>query len=339
MILYLGNILSSGGGSVGFIETLTPRLANRYELIAVSAVKSRILRLVHMLMTVWRYRRRCRVVLIDTFSTQAFWFAVADGRLCRAIQIPYVCIIRGGNFPHRMKQSPGMVKQLLSGAARVVVPSRYLGEALEREGVQVTCIPNFINLDLYVFKKREVLKPSLLWVRAFDAIYNPIMAVEVLYIVRKAVPEATLNMVGADKGGLLSKVKDRIAELGLQECVEISGRLSKEEWTRRSAEFDLFINTTHVDNMPVSVVEALALGLPVVTTNVGGVPFLVSHENTALLVGDGDAPAMAAEIIRLLDSPKLAGQLSEKGRKLAESFSWDRVGPVWHSVLDPFESR
>lgn len=339
MIVYLGNILSKGGGSVGFIETLTSRLSDRYQVKAASAIRYKLLRLLHMLYTVLRNRMQCDVVLIDTFSTQAFWFAAILAFVCRAIRIPYICIIRGGNFPERMNGSPQAVRTLLSGAAKVVVPSEYLGQAINGVGFKTITIPNFINLEMYAFKRRESLKPRLLWVRAFNKIYNPVMAVEVLDIILKSFPEAELCMVGADNDGTLSSVKARIESLGLQKHVELTGRLPKEEWVSRSTESDIFINTTHIDNMPVSVVEALALGLPVVTTNVGGISALVSHEVTALLVKDGDVASMASEVLRLLNSRTLAVELSNNGRKLAEAFSWERVGVTWNSILDPFVQR
>ena len=85
--------------------------------------------------------------------------------------------------------------------------------------------------------------------------------------------DATLAMIGPDVDGSLTKVKDLARKKNLD--VNFTGKLSKPEWINYSKDFNVFINTTNFDNTPVSVIEAMALGLPVVSTNVGGMPFLI----------------------------------------------------------------
>ncbi len=99
------------------------------------------------------------------------------------------------------------------------------------------------------------------------------------------------------------------------------------------ARSDIYLNTNRVDNMPVTVLEAGASGLPVVATDVGGIPFLLTHKDTALLVPSEDAEAMPQAIDRLIQRPELAGELSERGRQLAERSAWEAVLPQWEAVF------
>lgn len=334
MILYIGNILSTRGGSVSFIETMNLKLGDRYAIKTISSIQSKPIRLLHMLLSVCWYRNKCKVVLIDTFSTQAFWFAYAVSRLCLLLKLPYIPIIRGGNFLNRMHRSRYFSDKLLRGGDYTIVPSTFLEHNFLLAGYSVLYIPNFIELENYPFKKREILKPRILWVRAFHVIYNPLLAIEVISVLNNQ--HVHLCMVGSDTDGTRSKVEKRIAALNLENQILLKGRLLKKEWVELSKSYDIFINTTTIDNMPVSVIEAMALGLPVVSTNVGGIPYLLEHEKNALLVPSDDPVEMAEAISKLLNDPAIAQQLSFEARKKVEKFAWDKVKIKWFTVLDKF---
>ena len=122
-------------------------------------------------------------------------------------------------------------------------------------------------------------------------------------------------------------------ELGLNGAARFPGFLDMKAKVREGNSADIFLNTNHIDNMPVSVIEACAMGLPVVATNVGGIPNLLTDGETALLVPDDDDEAMVSAVTRLLQDPELAGRLSANGRKLAESFSWEQLHPQWEKLF------
>jgi glycosyltransferase involved in cell wall biosynthesis len=95
----------------------------------------------------------------------------------------------------------------------------------------------------------------------------------------------------------------------------------------------VFINTTHFDNTPLSVIEAMALGLAIVSTDVGGMPFLIKHEVHGLLVADGSVTAMVEAIIALLDQPKQRQEMLRQARTRIEAFDWQKVKPMWDAVI------
>lgn len=88
-----------------------------------------------------------------------------------------------------------------------------------------------------------------------------------------------------------------------------------------------------MDNAPVTVTEAMACGLCVVSTAVGGIPYLLTHEEDALLVPPNDPEAMAAAVRRILAEPGLARRLSENARKKTEKFDWSVILPQWEALL------
>lgn len=285
-----------------------------------------------MLFTVFRNRKTAEYVLIDTYSTQNFWYAYAVARLCHNLNLKYIPILHGGELPARLERSPKVSKKLFGNAFLNVAPSLYMKTVFQQTGfTNVRFIPNSINLQNYRFKERITLRPKLLWVRAFAEIYNPVMALKVLKLLLADYPNAELCMVGPVKD---DSWKHCIRYAKLHRLpVRFPGRLSKAEWIALSKKYDVFLNTTNIDNTPVSVIEALALGLPVISTNVGGLPYLISADIDGVLVPPNDPERMATAVKGLLQDPERSLQRTLAARKKVEVFDWERAKVTWREVL------
>lgn len=332
-LLYIGNRLSVHGNNRTTIETLGPALEQQgFRVRYASSKKNKALRMLHMIVATLRYAPQSDYVLIDTYSTSNFWYAFIVSQLCRLLGAKYIPILHGGELPRRLAANPHLCLLIFANAYANVAPSRYLLDAFERARFDnIALIPNAIAINDYPFKRRDTISPKLLWVRAFASIYNPEMALNALAQVKTEFPDATLCMVGPDKEGSLEKMSKRAQELNL--CVHFTGRLSRSEWVRLSQQYDIFINTTHQDNMPVSVIEAMALGLPVVSTNVGGLPFLVEDRQNGLLVADGDYKHMANCVINLVNDAQLAAKLAHNAHNTVLEFDQRTITAKWLEIL------
>jgi glycosyltransferase involved in cell wall biosynthesis len=327
-------MLGQHGNTLTSIETLGPLLEQMgHDLIYASSKKPKLLRLVDMIRTLISNRSNVDLVMIDTYSTTNFWYAVAIAKLCHRFQIPYIPMLRGGDFPKRLRSSLSHAKFLIDNSFIAISPSDYLKSACNQHGITaVEKINNNIKLEDYNFKQRTSAEPKLLWVRSFSEIYNPTMAIKVFELVKKTYPHAQLCMIGPDKDGSLLQTQNLAQELQLD--VDFPGKISKEAWRALSESYDIFISTTHFDNVPISVLEAMALGLPVVSTNVGGIPFMLEDQKTALLVDDNSVDQMYDAIVALIESPQLTTSLSNNARKESESYSWDVVKKDWDKILN-----
>lgn len=332
-VLYIGNKLSSSKTNPTTHTTLEEGLqAEGFKVISASPLNNKILRLSHMLLVFFQNYRKADYILIDVYSTQNFWYAVLIGRLSAALSKKYVPILHGGDLKKRFKKSPQASEKLLKSASFIVSPSVYLKNEVEKMGISsVKYIPNPLFLQKYSFRSREEFHPKLLWVRAFDRIYNPMLALKSLEILQKQYPEATLCMVGPDKDGCHEICRKYSAEKKLN--IKFTGKLKKKEWTSLASDYDIFINTSDIDNTPVSVIEAMALGLPVISTNVGGIPYLLEDEKTGLLVPANDPGAVANAVKLLIEEPMLAKTIAAEARSKAESFDWEVIKQQWNEVL------
>ncbi|GGD02548.1 glycosyltransferase family 4 protein [Hyunsoonleella pacifica] len=331
-LIYIGNKLSHSGKTVTSIETLGRFLSNSgYNVITSSSKTNKYFRLLDMVITLFRHYK-ADYALIDVYSTSNFYFAYIISQLCRFLKIRYIPILRGGNLDKRLKKSPVKSAQIFKNAHINIAPSSYLLSYFKETGYQnLIYIPNTIKINKYQFKTRNFDTIRLLWVRSFSKIYNPKLAIYILKSFRDKNIAASLCMVGPENDGSLSEVKALAKSLNLD--VEFTGKLSKEAWHKKAENFNVFINTTNVDNTPVSVIEAMALGLPVVSTNVGGLPFLIKNNSDGILVKPNNAEEFKNAILELKNTPLLTQQIVSNARNKVEGYDWEIVKKQWMFIL------
>jgi len=333
--LLVGNFLSHKTGSRGICEGLAARLPDvGWQVLCTSPKPNPFARSIDMVTSVWKNRSKFSVAQVDVYSGRAFRWAEAVCWTLRRTGKPYVLTLRGGNLPKFARRHPRRAKRLLKSAAAITAPSRYLAQQMRLYCDEVLLLPNPLDLSKYEFCLRERLRPRLIWLRAFHTMYNAPLAVKVMASLKSEFPDIGLAMVGPDKGdGSYGQVLQLAAELGVAEQCTFPGGVDKNEvpvWMNRG---DVFLNTTNIDNTPVSVLEAMACGLCVVSTNVGGIPYLLQHEHDSLLVPPNDSAAMTTAVKRLLTEPGLAERLSRNAREKAEQCDWSIVLPQWDSLL------
>ena len=338
MIIYIGNILSSKGLNPSPIEFLKHKIRSslNIKLIIVSNKKNILWRFIHMNYVFWFNARKASLVFIDVYSTKAFYYAFYFSFLSWLFSIKYIPVIHGGDVNRRIKKSKWMTKFVFTKAANNISPSKYILNIFLKNNFQVEYIPNSIDFSLYQLKHRKIIGPHLLWVRSFHEIYNPQMAIFVLKKITKIYNNASLTMVGPDKDGSLKACHQISKKYNLDNKVNFTGYLSKEKWIEIAENHDIFLNTSNIDNMPVSLLEVMAMGLPIVSTNVGGIPYILNNEKNALLVAANDIDQMSYQIKTLISNPSYAYKLSMTAFKDSKKYSIDRIFPKWEQIINRY---
>lgn len=207
-----------------------------------------------------------------------------------------------------------------------VVPSLWLVDVFAGHGLKARAIFNHVELEAFRFRERKPLRPVFLSNRNFDPIYNVPCVLRAFSIIQRRFREASLVVAG--DGPQRSEIEALARELNLKN-VEFKGLLAPEAMPRLCDEADIYLNASNVDNMPLSILEAFSSGLPVVTTNAGGIPYMVEHEHTGLVVRMNDHEALAASALRLLGDEDLAARLALAARADCDKYRWDVVRPQW----------
>jgi len=330
----LAELLRGDGAQVEFVPTNPP-----YRPAWVGRLRGlrALWRALPYLAALWRACGRADVLHLmansgwswHLYAAPALWI----GRLRR---VPVVVNYRGGAAADFLARSAALVRASMAQAARLVVPSGFLVEVFAAHRMPAQVVPNIV--DRALFRPAAPADASLagsveegiLVARNLEPIYDIATALRAYARLRRERPRARLIVAGS--GPEHAALQALAAELGVADGVEFTGRIGREEMAARLRGCRVALNPSRVDNMPNSVLEALASGVPVVSTRVGGVEHVVEHGRSALLVPAGDDAAMAAALARVLADPGLAQRLRAAGLSEAAAYTWDSIGPRWQAV-------
>jgi len=239
---------------------------------------------------------------------------------------------RGGGPQEFFKRFRPIIYYIMK-QVKITVPSGYLKKVIKDYlKLDSYIVPNIAYLDLFSYRERAPLKPYFLCTRHFEPMYNVSCIVKAFKIIAKKFPEAKLGLVG--DGLEREKIISLVKQLGISDKVKFYGKLPHEGLPKIYNNYDIFINASNVDNFPGSIVEAFAAGLPVVSTNPGGIPYLVKDGKTGLLVNMNDCGALAQKAIFLLKNPQIAIKIARVARKESEKCRWEKVKKTLLEVIN-----
>jgi glycosyltransferase involved in cell wall biosynthesis len=219
-----------------------------------------------------------------------------------------------------------LVHPWLRLADALVVPSDYLREVFAAHGYVTRVIPNVIETDRFAYRARQPLLPRFVVTRSLEPIYRVEVALQAFARLRGRFSDATLEVAGC--GTEEARLKRLAADLGAR-GIRFLGRVSREAMPDLLDRSDLYLNASVVDNQPMSILEAFASGLPVVSTAPGDLRHMLRDGLTGTVLEEGSPEEMAAAAARLLEVPESALRMAARAREVAESHAWALVRGAW----------
>ena len=294
------------------------------------ALRVKYLRTVATQLCYWpslvRALRHADVVHVFSASYTSFLLAPLPAFLIgRLLGKPVIVNYRSGEAPDHLRRSR-LARAVLRRSDMNIVPSRFLADVFAGFGLPARIIPNTIDLSVFRYRERQPLRPHLLSTRNFERLYNVACTLRAFARVQRSYPDARLTLVGS--GSEEARLRQLAAELRLRN-VTFAGSVSPAVIGDCYRDADIYVQTPSIDNMPGSVIEAFASGLPVVATNVGGVPAILTDGEHGLLAPDNDHEAIAGRILSLLQQPDHARQLARAAFDTCRAYEWASVGGQW----------
>ena len=325
----LAELLGAGGFVVTLVQVNAPYRPSWINRIPVLRA---LFRLIPYLVALWRAAGSADIFHImansgwswHLFAAPAVWVAH-----CRGVAV--VVNYRGGEATEFLQRSGRLVRFTMRRVRALVVPSGFLQGVFSRSGIQADIVPNII--DLSRFHPRDALRvggPHLLVARNLERLYDNETAIRAFQIVRGVFPQARLTIAGS--GPEEARLRQFVLKQGLGDVVRFAGRLERDAMAALYRSADLLLNPSLADNMPNSVLEAWSSGVPVVSTDVGGIPYLAQDGVTASLVPPRDPDAMARACVMLLSDDAVWRRRARAGLNEAQRYTWSRVQPVLGDV-------
>lgn len=270
-----------------------------------------------------------RFDVVHVFSASYLSFLLAPApaiMIARLYGKPVLLNYHSGEAEDHLQRWPRTALPIIKLADRVVVPSDYLVSVFAKFGFQTERVPNTVDLARFRFRDRRLLRPVLLSNRNLERHYNVECTLRAFALIQQRVPHAQLIVAG--DGSERHALRDLAATLAPGK-VDFVGAVAPENMHALYDQADIFVNASDVDNQPLSIIEAFASGLPVVTTDAGGIPDMVTDLETGLIVRRGDHEALADRVIRLLCDKELATDIAARAREECGRYSWAAVSGNW----------
>jgi L-malate glycosyltransferase len=314
---------------VGFLP-INPRLPgglhNLQRIKYVRTVVTSIAYLLSLLARVYKYD------VIHVFSASYFSFVLAPtpailiGKLYRRkVLLNY----HSGEAEDHLQRWQRSAVPTIRMVDSVVVPSEYLVRVFADFGLSATAIYNLIDTSRFRFRERSPLRPVFLSNRNLESHYGVDRVLRAFAIIQEQIPHTSLTVAG--DGSQASALKALAKDLKLQNT-QFVGQIAPDRIADIYDAADIFLNGSEIDNQPLSILEAFSCGLPVVTTDAGGIPDIVTDGRTGMVVSRGDHVALANRAITLLANPGLAKQIVDRARHECLKYSWEAVRDAWMSA-------
>lgn len=277
-------------------------------------------------------RRVPKYDIIHIFSASYFSFIIAQTPaivVSRMYRKKIVLNYRSGQCDDHLTRWGRVVYSILRMVDRIVVPSQFLVNVFSKHGFKAISIANVVDVREFPFVDRTTFRPKILVPRMLDPIYNVECSIRAFHILKQHVPDAELTLLG--DGPQETYLRELVQELGVED-VTFTGRVAREQIARVYRDHEILLNSSSIDNMPVSILEAFATGLPVVTTDAGGIPFIVTDRETGHLAPVNDHEELAKRLLEVIKDQEATQQMVLAARDEMRNYRWPAVARKWFEL-------
>lgn len=323
-ILFISNFKPGTGGISGQVEILQRKLHEEAITADIFSTKGSITYRLSLFKRLRKMGRNYDVFHIHCCSAGGFLPAIVGIHIGKRLHKRIILTYHGGGAEKFFAKYPRLVKHYLTQTDANIVLSGFLGKVFDQYSIPYHIIPNIIELDTSHFRERNPLKPNFICIRTLDPLYNHICILKAFQIVKQQIPEATLTLVG---GGTIRTELEQFVQDNSIKDVTFTGRVDNSLIYEYLDKSDIMLSAPHIDNMPVSLLEGFNAGLLVISTNVGGVPYMITNAKNGLLVESDNHQQLADQMLYAITHQQESQVMVQQAFHDVQSYAWSNVCP------------
>lgn len=254
-------------------------------------------------------------------------FGIIAGKLWRKRTI---ITYHGGEAKEYFSKHAAFVRRWLGRADEVIVLSGFLKEIFDQYQIPCVVIPNIVVLRPQT-EHNTTVAPKFISIRHLEPLYNIPYVLQAYEQVLKYYPDATLDILG--QGSMRAELEGYVQEHNLT-GVRFIGQVPNDKIYDYFAIASIMLSAPKIDNMPVSLLEAMNAGLLVISSRVGGVPYMIEDGKTGLLFESDNSEDMAAKMIWALEHPQEVNTMILNAQGEVQKYSWSNVKPLLFKIYE-----
>lgn len=321
-ILFISNYQKGVGGISAQVDLLQHHLQQDGDVADIFSTKGNPIHRVVAFFRLLRTARQYDVLHVHGCSDWGMLpvvYGILAGKLC---QKRVVVTYHGGEAEAYFKRHGAFAKHWLCRADKVIVLSGFLKKVFDQYEIPCEVIPNIVTLRPELYVQRETIRPKFVSIRHLRELYNIPCILRAFERVQKEIPEASLDILG--QGDQRAMLEEYVREHGLQH-VQFVGQVPNTEIYDYLNKNDILLSAPRIDNMPVSLLEAMNAGLLVISSRVGGVPYMIREDQTGLLFESDNDAELAAKMLWPLQHPEECIAMTKAAHEDVKKYSWKNV--------------
>ncbi len=321
-VLLICNYRSGVGGISGQVEILQKKLREEGHVADIFSTKASLWKRLWMMPSLRRKAKDYDIMHVHCCSGWGFLPAVIGISVGKKLGKRIILTYHGGGGASFFDKHPQVVRRYLLRTDVNIVLSGFLAKVFKQYGIPYTIIPNIIELNDGCFQERSMIRPDFICIRAHEELYNIPCILRAFQKVQEMIPEASLVLVGdgSQHEGLVQQVND----MGLHN-VTFTGRVDNQMIYQYLDKADVMLSAPKVDNMPVSLIEAMNAGLLVLSSNVGGVPYMIDDGVNGLLFESDNDAELAEKMLWVIQHQIEVKAIVENARCRVKQYQWSNV--------------
>ena len=328
-VLLICNYRPGVGGISGQVEILQQKLREENHTADIFSTKGSFFWRLGLFRRLRKAAKDYDILHIHCCSGWGFLPASVGITVGRQLKKHIVLTYHGGGGKDFFDKHPRLVHYYLTRTDANIVLSGFLAKVFDQHKLPYTIIPNIIELDENLYHERSELKPRFICTRAHEPLYNIPCILQAFQKALTELPESTLTIVGdgSQHGALMQMAED----MGVKN-VTFTGRVDNSEIYRYLNESDILLSSPTIDNMPVSLLEAMNAGLLVISSNVGGVPYIIKNGHNGLLFDSNNHDELAQKMLWAIENQSIALTIINQAHRSVNQYRWENIKEKLYTV-------